>query len=63
MEELAGELIYAAERYEVDELKDKCIKELFKNVSEENVVDMLIIADQISGSDKLLNRCVLFVSR
>jgi speckle-type POZ protein len=58
---IAKDLIYAAEKYEVNQLKEKCIEELVKNVSEENVIETLIIADRISGTEKLLKACIPIV--
>jgi hypothetical protein len=55
---IAKDLIYAAEKYEVLELKEICIEELAKNVSDENVIETLIIADQISGTQKLIENCI-----
>jgi speckle-type POZ protein len=58
LKENIKDLIYAAEKYEVNQLKEICIDELAKNVSEENVIETLIIADQISGIEKLIKVCV-----
>jgi hypothetical protein len=52
------DLIYAAEKYEVDGLKEICIDDLAANVSDKNVIETLIIADQISGSEKLVEKCI-----
>jgi hypothetical protein len=60
---IAKDLIYAAEKYEVDGLKEICIEELIKNVSDENVIETLIIADQISGTEKLIETCIPIVTR
>jgi hypothetical protein len=59
--EIAKDLIYAAEKYEVDALKENCIEELVMNVTEENVIETLIIADRISGTEKLLKACIPIV--
>jgi kelch-like protein 2/3 len=61
LKENAKDLIYAAEKYEVNQLKEICIEELAKNVTEENVVESLAIADQVSGTQKLIKACVPIV--
>jgi hypothetical protein len=61
LNENAKDLIYAAEKYEVKHLKEICIEELAANVSEENVIETLIIADQVSGTEKLIEACMPIV--
>jgi speckle-type POZ protein len=63
LKEIAKDLIYAAEKYEVNQLKEICIEELSKNVSDENVIELLIIADRISGTEELIKACLPVVSR
>jgi hypothetical protein len=58
LKENAKNLIYAAEKYEVNQLKEMCIEELAANVSEENVIETLAIADQVSGTEKLIQKCI-----
>jgi speckle-type POZ protein len=60
---IAKDLINAAEKYKVDGLKEFCIEGLSKNVSEENVIDFLIIADQISETSQLVSACSPIVAR
>jgi speckle-type POZ protein len=60
---IARDLIYAAEKYGVDGLKEICIEELVANVTDENVIETLIIADQISGTEKLIEKCIPIVTR
>jgi kelch-like protein 2/3 len=61
LEENAKSLIFAADKYEVNQLKEICIDELVKKVSEENVVETLIIADRISGTEKLVKACIAVI--
>jgi speckle-type POZ protein len=61
LKENVKDLIYAAEKYEVNQLKEICIEELAANVSEENVIETLIIADQVSGTEKLIEACIPIV--
>jgi hypothetical protein len=60
---LVNDLIYAAEKYNLVELKEDCIDELAKNVFEDDVIDTLIIADRISGTEKLVIACIPIVTR
>jgi speckle-type POZ protein len=61
LEAVAGNLVHAAEKYDLDELKKICIEQLAENVLGENVVETLIIADQVSGTEKLVKACVPIV--
>lgn len=45
LEELAGELLIAANRYEMKELKSSCERELVKKLTLKNVVSYLMMAD------------------
>jgi hypothetical protein len=63
LKDVAEDLVYAAEKYEVDGLKEICIEELAKNVTDENVIETLIIADQISETSQLVSACSPIVAR
>ena len=54
----ATDLIFAAEKYEVLELKEICIDRLISDLSDENVIETLIIADRVSGTERLAAGCV-----
>jgi speckle-type POZ protein len=54
----AGKLIHAAEKYDLYGLKEMCIEELIANLSVENIIDTLIIADQVSETEKLIKACI-----
>jgi speckle-type POZ protein len=58
LDEIANDLIFAAEKYEIKQLKVLCIDQIITKLTEENVVDALIIADRVSDTDKLLKKCV-----
>lgn len=58
LEVIAGELIYAAEKYQLEGLKEICLNFIMPSVSIGNVLDFLIISDQISKADKLFDKCI-----
>lgn len=61
LDKLASHLIFAGEKYDLVGLKEICIKEIIKNLSEENVLQALLIADRISGCEKLIKECVKLI--
>ena len=63
LEELSYQLIFAAEKYELKELKRMCIEHIIKNLKIENVTESLIISNRISGSDKMFTKCADFVMK
>lgn len=58
--ELAKDLLYAAEKYELNELKKKCIDSLSLHVNMKNVFNLLTLADRFK-SDILLRNCIGFI--
>lgn len=58
LEEIAKDLIFAAEKYQIPQLKEKCIDQLVSKLAKENVLDALIIADRVSDSEKLLKHSI-----
>ena len=59
--EVVTDLIFAAEKYEVSELKNICIDQILSELTEENVVETLIIADQVSGTGTIVAGCLKIV--
>ncbi|XP_043479767.1 speckle-type POZ protein-like [Leptopilina heterotoma] len=57
LDKVALELFYAAEKYQLEELKTNCINSLCKNLSEKTVFDTLEMADLYSLSD-LKSECL-----
>lgn len=60
---IAADLISAAEKYELDGLKEICIESLIKTLSVENVLKYLTIADRLGASKKLFNLCLNVITR
>lgn len=61
LDENARKLVYAAEKYELDGLKKICIESIVKKLTTKNVVQALIIADRISGGEKMYEKCLKFI--
>jgi hypothetical protein len=55
--EIAKDLLYAAEKYELEGLKKKCIDSLSLHINLKNVFHILSLADRF-GSDVLLKNCI-----
>lgn len=58
--EVAVELLYAASKYDMPDLKPLCVDSLSKNLKLENVIETLILADLHSETD-LKAYCIDFV--
>lgn len=58
LDEIASDLIYAAEKYDLDGLKKICIDSMIKTLSVENVIQALVIAECVSESRKLFEKCL-----
>ncbi|XP_033217500.1 TD and POZ domain-containing protein 1-like [Belonocnema kinseyi] len=58
LDDIAYELLLAADKYHIENLKSVCEHALMKKVNSENVISMLKVADNRKG-DKLKNRCIL----
>lgn len=58
MNAIACKLAFAAEKYQLDELKKLCLAHIIKNLSTENVLQALLAADRLTGSEKLKVKCI-----
>jgi speckle-type POZ protein len=64
LKEIVCSLIYAAEKYQVEELKTICIDQILKDLSKSNVIQALMVADQIvTGTDRIVEACVEILQR
>lgn len=61
LEIMAGEMLAAADKYALDRLKRLCEKELCANLSTENAVEILILAD-LHDADQLKVQAVDFIN-
>lgn len=63
LDEIAHELIYAAEKYLMMELKNKCIESLVAALDPNNVLRLLEIADHVGGATNLFEKCLTVIAR
>lgn len=59
----AAELVYAAEKYQLEELKQRCLNTIGSALSINNVAQAILIANRVSNATSLFNKCVRFLSR
>jgi speckle-type POZ protein len=62
LETLAPKLLYAAEKYDLYELKSICASHLTEEVSEKNVFENLVLADR-HNEQQLLTVCMEFINK
>ncbi|XP_070507563.1 speckle-type POZ protein homolog [Chironomus tepperi] len=60
IKEFAQKLIYGAERLELDDLKELCVRTMIRGVSAENVVDYFLFADE-KGIGNLKEHCIWYI--
>lgn len=58
LEEIAPKLIFAAEKYQLKELKALCLQELTASLKLGNAVQFLKISFQLSDADNLFQNCL-----
>jgi BTB/POZ domain len=57
-EEIASKLIFAAEKFQLVQLKEMCMQCIIQSLSIENVIPSFGIATNISGTKELFMKCV-----
>lgn len=62
VDEMAHNLVYAAEKYQIDELKEVCIESLICSLSIENALKSFVIADYINA-EELTRECLDIIIR
>lgn len=62
IDRLAPKMLYCAEKYNLKELKEFCLKFLLKNVSKDNVIEYITLADRYDTKLNLLERCLLVLT-
>ena len=60
LDELAGELLAAAEKYQLDDLKERCELQLASVTTVDNVVNMFFLAD-LYNADLLMQETLSFI--
>lgn len=60
---IAHKLIYAADKYQVEELKNICVDAIKSSLSIENVLESLVVAERITGTKNLFFDCFNLIFR
>ena len=63
MSKLVHDLINAAEKYQLEELKDLCLGPIISSLTVDNAVKSLLIADRVSNTKNLFDECLNFIMR
>lgn len=61
VDEIASDLIFAAEKYQLEQLQELCVESLIATTTAVNVLKNFAIADFVPGSKKLFDRCLLII--
>lgn len=60
---IACELVFAAEKYQLDDLKALCIDSIMESLSIKNVLNALMASDRLTNSEKLKHKCIEMIER
>lgn len=60
---IACELVFAAEKYQLDDLKALCIDSIMESLSIKNVLNALLASDRLTKSEKLKHKCIEMIER
>lgn len=63
LQKIAHKLVYAAEKYQLDDLKEICINEIVSAITVDNVLESLVIGDLFDKTGNLLRRCLILLTR
>lgn len=63
VQELASELVYAAEKYQLKALKKICLQELISSLDVGVVIESLTIAHQVTDASELFDKCLEVITR
>ena len=58
LDEYVGELVFAAEKYQLDGLKKLCVDKIILSLTKENVLEWLENADRLTKTGKLFKKCL-----
>lgn len=62
LNEVVSDLLIAADKYQIAELKTICVDHITENLSQDNVVDVLVMTDPMSDVDKMFACCINVVA-
>jgi speckle-type POZ protein len=57
LNEVAGDLIVAADKYQIDKLVEICIQNIIESLSTENVLQYLVLSQRVNNAVKLFEAC------
>jgi hypothetical protein len=63
LSELAEELFIAAEKYQIEELKRKCIDALGNSLTHENIFSRTVLAFVYNGAESLKSKCLRYLAQ
>jgi speckle-type POZ protein len=63
LDHISRDLIYAAEKFHIEELKEICMSNIIETLSTENVVDSLMISERLSNTKKIFVKCLDVIDR
>lgn len=63
LDEISRELIYAAEKYQLEKLKEICTDNIIASLEVKNIVESLIISDRVSNTKRIYAKCVDLIIR
>jgi speckle-type POZ protein len=63
LEEIAEDLIVAADNYKLEHLKSMCIESLAPKVTHDNVCQMVALSQRVSNASKLFDSCLEVIDR
>lgn len=61
--EMVYQMIHAADMYQIDDLKEACVKQIIFALSSKNVLKSLAIADKLSDTHHLFDDCIDVIIR
>lgn len=63
LKEIAHDLIYAAEKYQIEGLKAICLDSITSTLNVGNVIESLVISERVSKTGELFHKCVDLIVR
>lgn len=63
LKENALKLLDAANKFQIVQLKEVCIKSLIENLNKNNIWETLRLASKLGGTSRLFSECMDFISR
>lgn len=61
LDSVAFDLVVAAEKYQIDKLKEICCRWIFDKLTDETIFEALFLATRLCDMDKMFKKCVDFI--